>query len=70
VQGEALARPPRGFDPGHSLIDDLKRKSFYAMQRGSPALAQSPKLVEEVAGAFRSIAPLMRFLCNALEVPF
>jgi uncharacterized protein (TIGR02453 family) len=70
VQGEELTRPPRGFDPEHPLIEDLKRKSFYAMQRGSPALAQSPALVEEVAGAFRAVAPLMRFLCDALEVPF
>jgi len=70
VQGGGLTRPPRGFDPEHPLIDDLKRKSFYAMQQGSVALARSAGLVDETTGAFRAIAPLMRFLCNALEVPF
>jgi uncharacterized protein (TIGR02453 family) len=70
VKGAGLTRPPRGFDPEHPLIEDLKRKSFYAMQRVRPGMAQSPNLVEEVSGAFRAIAPLMRFLCGALEVPF
>jgi len=70
IRGEGLMRPPRGFDPGHPLIEDLKRKSFYAMQESTPALAQSPKLVEEVAAAFHGIAPLMRFLCKAADVPF
>jgi uncharacterized protein (TIGR02453 family) len=70
VRGEGLARPPRGFDPDHPLIDHIKRKSFYAMQESTVAVAQSPKLVEEVAAAFRGIAPLMRFLCKAVDVPF
>ncbi|HSC20021.1 MAG TPA: DUF2461 domain-containing protein [Rhizomicrobium sp.] len=70
VQGEALTRPPRGFDPEHPLIGDIKRKSFYAMQQADPKLAQSPELVDEVAGSFRAIAPLMRFLCGALDAPF
>jgi uncharacterized protein (TIGR02453 family) len=70
VKGEALTRPPRGFDPEHPLIEDIKRKSFYAMQQGSPKLAQSPQLVGEVAGAFAALGPLMRFMCTALEVPF
>ncbi len=31
IQGDALKRPPRGFDPEHAHIEDLKRKSFYVM---------------------------------------
>lgn len=70
VQGEALTRPPRGFDPEHPLIREIKRKSFYAMQPANPKLAQSPELVAEVACSFRAIAPLMRFLCGALDASF
>jgi uncharacterized protein (TIGR02453 family) len=70
VRGESLMRPPRGFDAQHPLIEDIKRKSFYAMQQAPQSLAQSPKLVEEVASAFRAIAPVMRFLCKAVDVPF
>jgi len=28
VEGDSLARPPRGFDCGHRFIDDLKMKAF------------------------------------------
>ena len=70
VRGDGLSRPPRGYDPGHPLIEDIKRKSFFAMQEAAPALAQSSKLVDEIGGAFRAAAPLMRFLCQALDVPF
>jgi len=70
IQGEALTRPPRGFAPDHPFIEDIKRKSFYAMQQADQKLAQSRELVDEVAHSFRAVAPLMRFLCGALTVPF
>jgi uncharacterized protein (DUF2461 family) len=70
VRGESLMRPPRGFEVQRPLIGDIKRKSFYAMQEATPALAQSPSLVEEVVRAFRAIAPLMRLLSTAVEVTF
>jgi uncharacterized protein (TIGR02453 family) len=70
VEGEGLTRPPMGFDPGHPAIADLKRKSFYVMQNASEKAAQSKGFVDEVAGAFKTASPLMRFLCEALDVPF
>ena len=70
VQGDSLTRPPRGFDPDHPFIADIKRKSFYAMRKASPKLATSPALVDEVAGTFAALAPLMKFLCGAVEVPY
>ncbi|HEX4077960.1 MAG TPA: DUF2461 domain-containing protein [Rhizomicrobium sp.] len=70
VRGEALTRPPRGFDPGHPLIEDIKKKSFYAMREKTPKLAGSPALIDEVADTFASLSPLMKFLCSALDVPY
>ena len=70
VRGEGLSRPPRGYDPGHPLIEDIKRKSFYAMHDSSVKVARSPKLIGEVIATFKEIAPLMRFLCGALDVEF
>src|SRR5436305_4909295 len=70
IRGEGLTRPPRGFDADHPLIDDIKRKSFFAMQEAGPDLARSAKLVPEVGAAFAAAAPLMRFLCQAVGVPF
>jgi uncharacterized protein (TIGR02453 family) len=70
VRGDALSRPPRGFDPDHPLIADIKKKSFHAMHDSDAKLAQSPALIGEVASSFRAVSPLMRFLCGALDVPF
>lgn len=70
LQGDQLKRPPRGFDPEHEHIGDLKRKSFYVMGRANQSLAYSPELVKEVTAAFRAAKPLSHFICDALEVPF
>lgn len=70
VSGEALSRPPRGFDPAHPFIDDIKRKSFFAMREGGARLAASKTLVDEVAETYASAAPLVQFLCRTLDAPF
>jgi uncharacterized protein (TIGR02453 family) len=70
VSGDALTRPPRGYEPDHPFIDDIKRKSFFAMDEGDVKLASSPKLLDAVADAFRAASPLMKFLCKAQGVPF
>ena len=38
IGGDALKRPPRGFDANHRHIEDLKRKSFFAMRHEKPEL--------------------------------
>lgn len=70
VHGDALTRPPRGYDAGHPFIEDIKRKSFFAMHEGSVKLASSPKLVDEVTDTFAAASPLLKFLCSAVDVPF
>ncbi len=70
VDGEGLTRPPKGFNPAHPAVEDLKRKSFYVMQESGEKAARSRSFVEEVAGAFASASPFMRFLCQALDVPY
>jgi uncharacterized protein (TIGR02453 family) len=70
VQGEALSRPPKGFDPEHPYIGDIKRKSFFAMHESSAKTATSAAFVDEVDGALRAAKPLMVFLCKALDAPF
>lgn len=70
VGGEGLARPPKGFDPEHPFIEDLKRKSFFAMRDSTPAETQGPKFADTLAATFANAKPLMKFLCDALEQPF
>ncbi|MBT8062835.1 MAG: DUF2461 domain-containing protein [Gammaproteobacteria bacterium] len=70
IQGDSLVRPPRGFDPEHRHIEDLKRKSFYVMEEADPALLKSRELVNRSAAAFRAAGRLNRYVCDALELPF
>lgn len=70
LTGASLLRPPRGYDPAHPLIEDLKRKDFVASAPLTEAAVTSPGFVEEFASLCQLAAPFMRFLCEALEVPF
>ena len=70
VEGEQLSRPPRGFDQAHPFIEDIKRKSFVAGANATVKTAQSEAFVEEVSDGIQLVAPLIRFLCGALGVPF
>lgn len=70
IKGESLQRPPRGFDEQHLHIDDLKRKSFYIMCEAEPKTPAKADFVEQVAQGFARAAPLNRFICDALELPF
>ncbi len=65
-----LARPPRGYDPGHPLIEDIKKKSFFAIHESGVTSAQTAKFADEVTEAFKAAVPLMKFLCAAQGVKF
>jgi uncharacterized protein (TIGR02453 family) len=70
LAGESLVRPPRGFDPAHPAIEDLKRKDFVATATLDRRALAGPGAVDEVVAAWRPASALMRFLCAALDVPF
>jgi uncharacterized protein (TIGR02453 family) len=68
--GESLTRPPRGFDPEHELVEDLKRKNFAAGHAFPDALACSDELMPSVVDTFKRIAPMIDYLCAAVELEF
>ncbi|MEW4489973.1 DUF2461 domain-containing protein [Thalassoglobus sp. JC818] len=70
LTGDSLKRSPRGIDPDHPLIDDLKRKDFIGLSNFEPGLVTSPKFVNETAKAFKSADRLMAFLCSALSIKY
>ncbi len=70
LAGDSLKRPPQGFDANHPLIEDLKRKDFFAIQRVDPALALTPRFPAEVTRAFVALSPLMQFLTEAAGLTF
>ncbi len=70
VTGDALKRPPRGFDPDHPCIEDIKQKDFLGVLDLPRADTSSPKLPNQAAKAFAAGTPLMKFLCDALGLPY
>ncbi|MFZ0390535.1 MAG: DUF2461 domain-containing protein [Calditrichia bacterium] len=65
--GDSLKRPPRGFDPDHPFIEDLKRKDFFVITTFSEETACSPEFMKTCSNAFKISAPFMRFLNEALN---
>jgi len=70
IEGESLKRPPQGFDPEHPLIDDIKKLSFFVGQIVEPEEIQSKNFVKEVSRSFEALGPFMRFLTEALGLPY
>jgi uncharacterized protein (TIGR02453 family) len=66
LEGESLKRPPRGFDPTHQFIEDIKRKDFVASVVLTETQICSPTLMRDFAAACRTILPLVKFTTKAL----
>jgi len=65
-----LKRPPRGFDPDHPLIEDLKRLSFTTGVEFGERRACALDFPARFVTACRRATPLMRFLAKALGLAF
>ena len=70
LEGDRLSRPPRGFDPNHPFIDDLKMKDFVASAVLTEDQICSDKLMRDFASACRQMSPLVEFTTRALGLKF
>ena len=70
VDGDGLKRPPKGFDPDHIHIQDLKRKTFFVLQTVNPSSALKPEFIKEVVKAFSTASPLVEFITEALGLSY
>ncbi len=68
--GDGLTRPPRGYTADHPAIEDIKRKDFVAIAPLSSREVAGNGLVKLAGKRFAEAAPLMKFLCEALAVPY
>jgi uncharacterized protein (TIGR02453 family) len=66
LDGATLSRPPRGFDPNHPFIEDLKRKDFVTGASFTDAQVVAPTFITQFAGECRRMSPLVAFLAMAL----
>jgi uncharacterized protein (TIGR02453 family) len=70
LDGDVLSRPPKGYDPAHPLIEDLKRKDFIAVTNLEQADALSPLFIDRFTAVCVAASPMMRFLTKALGLQF
>jgi uncharacterized protein (TIGR02453 family) len=68
--GGELLKAPRGFPADGPHAADLRRKDFIASCNLEDHDTLGQKFVDDVAGRFASAAPLMTFLCGALDLQF
>ena len=70
LEGDRLKRPPKGFDPGHPLIEELKRKDFIGVAKIPQKMIIAADLPDELGRIFKAASPLAKFLCGAVGAPF
>jgi uncharacterized protein (TIGR02453 family) len=70
LDDDMLTRPPRGYPADHELIDDLKRKNFVATATLADEVVTGPRLLKSVGDGLRGCAPLIDYLCAALDLEF
>jgi uncharacterized protein (TIGR02453 family) len=68
--GDSLKRPPRGYDPAHPHIEDLKRRDYIAAKNLTAREIYRRGLPDRLAASFAATSRFMAFLCDAVGVPF
>jgi uncharacterized protein (DUF2461 family) len=63
-------RAPKGYDPEHPLIEDLKRTDFVGTANFTEKDACAASFVDRYAEACNRAAPFMRFLTEAVGLPW
>src|SRR5579885_1175184 len=66
--GESLKTAPRGYDPSHPLIEDIKRKDFIFGRSLDDKEVVARDFLETTVEAFRAMAPFIAFLSEALDL--
>jgi uncharacterized protein (TIGR02453 family) len=68
--GDVLKTAPRGYDTGHPLIGDIKRKDFVAIADLSDAQVLAPQFPRRFADICSAGGAFVRWLCLAVGVPY
>ena len=68
--GNMLKRVPSGFDASFEFADDLRRRDFFGSADLSERQATTPGFLDEYTRVCESAAPLVKFICDALDLEF
>jgi uncharacterized protein (TIGR02453 family) len=66
LQGDALTRSPKGFDPEHPAAGFIKMKDWILDVTLDSSLATTPKLHSEIVTRFQAMTPLIQYLNRPL----
>jgi uncharacterized protein (DUF2461 family) len=67
---EMLKRVPSGFDASFEFADDLRRRDYYGWAELSEKDATTPGFLDQYTRVCEAAAPLVKFLCDALDLEF
>lgn len=70
LHGSSLKRAPKGFDPEHPLIEDLKRKDYIAICNLPQSAIYDKDFTKHIGKLMKTSAPLMEFICSANDLMF
>ncbi len=70
LRGDRLKTAPRDYPRDHPLIDDLRRKDFIGVKPIEQHDVLAADFSRAVGEAFSASRTYMRFLCDALRIPF
>lgn len=65
---DMLKTAPRGYPDDHPHLNDLKRKSLYAFANCTEDEVCRPDFLDRVMETFSALAPMMKFITDALGV--
>ena len=65
LAGDSLKRAPKGYDPDHPLIEDLRRKDFIAVMKLKEKDITAPDFLDRFTETCTAGKPFMRFLAEA-----
>jgi len=70
LDGDSLKKCPLGFPADHPCIEDLRRTDFIAVANLDDSATLQKAFIDDAAQAFTATKPFMRFLCDAMNIPF
>jgi uncharacterized protein (TIGR02453 family) len=63
-----LKRAPKGFDPGHPMLEDLVRRHYITWVDLTDKEVCADDFMDRFIKNSKKIDPLVRFLCNAMQL--
>jgi uncharacterized protein (TIGR02453 family) len=70
LEGGSLKKGPLGFSADHPCIEDLRRTDFIGVGYLEDEQTLQDSFIDHIAQAFTAAKPFMRFLCEAMNMPF